>query len=414
MKEQTDFKEAKNFRAKILKAVEDVVEDEAKLQMLREEYLDLGIDELIIGEIITKAKRRSLRKLGLSPEEYSLESRLTAGETKNVEVKKSFNCEDISKTISAFCNSGLGGSIYIGLIEKDKVEDVKLKDSAKLVSNQYYLLGMDTDIDRCRCNLGAHLDRFIDGLNANDLRYFVLRVYGKQVFKITVLKEHAINRLVFYQGAAFKRIDNQNIPMTHREVYERAIGRVNHEPAFSVNFIIESEMSKLILELQGGLRKLHSNEDDYYFPDPHFALLTKFLDWKDERNFIKVVDEKLSDYGAIKLRTSTFALSDNGKYIFLNLDKESARKVNHLHKKIVKTTSNIGWLGWDRSAEPKYKYVPHFSIMKSSKDSLAGTLGRIDSKLADRAFVIKKIQIVREKIEDDDNISFVPVKEITL
>lgn len=177
----------------------------------------------------------------------SLMKMLENEEDGQTECKKSFDLKDaITKTIISFANTE-GGSVYIGIVETRYLEKEKEKDQGAIpINSKFYAVGVPKNLDDHRIKLIQFISEKTN-IDISKLTIKLLYFQNKTIVQIIVPPLfRQFGTLYFFNGDAYRRLDNQNKKLGSRETYE--LGKSYHtESKTSVNknapkvFLVEQE-----------------------------------------------------------------------------------------------------------------------------------------------------------------------------
>lgn len=178
------------------------------------------------------------------------------------------------------------------------------------------------------------------------------------------------------------------------------------ELATSFNVVLPRDFSKEII----GLRKKLSSkfeEKRFYDSSPHLAIATKFMTKEESEKFVSAIKDEFKNEVAWEIEFSDFSLSDDNKYIFLNLSEESGRKMFNIHNRAINSTKEVGAEGMSGNP-PRYLYFPHVSIIKLDESDTKKAIKLTQNNFKGRKIRITEYEITRQE-EDEKGFAHFPV-----
>jgi len=194
---------------------------------------------------------------------------------------------------------------------------------------------------------------------------------------------------------------------------EKALEKIENELAHSFNIVLDPAVSNQIKEIQKMLSGKF-RERRFYDNSPHVSILTKFMPQSQTKIFDKLLEGEFKNDQIWKLEFSNFVISDNGTYICLNFSKETTKKVFELHKRAKRATKDVGALGMNGEAKPRYPFYPHLSIIKLKEDEAKKALKMIKKNLKGSKVQVQKYEITAQEDDTTGFTNFQTIKRIVL
>ena len=147
--------------------------------------------------------------------------------------------------------------------------------------------------------------------------------------------------------------------------------------AISLNIILSKDIINHISDLQSLIYKKYTdlrNRDN----SPHLAVCTKFMEKTQIDKYVEILKENITKFKSFNINFTNFAIS--GKYILLDLDKESQDKILEINQKVKDLTKDIGMETVD-GLPSKYPNIPHISVVKLEEENVSKALELIQNKV---------------------------------
>lgn len=153
-----------------------------------------------------------------------------------------------------------------------------------------------------------------------------------------------------------------------------------------------------------------------YDTTPHIALLTKFFTPEQlTEDYIKVLNLSIHKLKPMDLSFQGFSLSEDKKYVFLDLNHESSQAILKYREELLSATESSGL-----ERLPGYvdrEYVPHITILKVDPAVATTALAEAQelfSYLRDQEFTVNSLVLTEMQTDQTGNRIFPVIKEYML
>ncbi len=179
------------------------------------------------------------------------------------------------------------------------------------------------------------------------------------------------------------------------------------ELSHSLNVILSPHIAELLRNIQKEILTAVS-ERRPYDNSPHLSLVNKFMGKSQTAAFVNTLTKEFRDDSSWELTFADFSPSPTNEYIFLNVDKDSQKRLRDMHARAFAVTRGIGTAGQNGIDIPKYPYVPHVSIIKLQPEETEKSLRLIAHELSGITMPVKNLEITTQK-DMENGFSIFPI-----
>ncbi len=200
----------------------------------------------------------------------------------------------------------------------------------------------------------------------------------------------------------------------------------------TINIPIPSEITNEIRALFDELSNKYRNK---YFKDqnwnPHIALITTQVAEENSEAYLNKAEEIAKNIKPFEITLDLVLSSPDNKYIWINVDQGSKKKVMELHEQFCKGLEEYRDKSvplyfqkiWDRVPEEQkmkihktggiHDYFPHLSIVKLDPKQTQKAIREIHRKqFIGKKFIVNKLEITKQSFDPDNMFPVVKILDI--